>query len=229
MPIVIGLDAAWGGLGIAICTASRPVYVAHHKPGGKKWRTAALIEILQGLEHHVADLAAHSMPGDPLPRVVYEKAPRVYAGRGNQSATAYGLGTMAGGIEVWACRRSWAYPWNVTPDVWRRWWWAKPPKGRRKLKKAAYLQVINSPWKSLLDGLEIHKVPGDYEGPAVDLAEAILIGMGAARRLASPLTANEAPRGPVAWERERRRGTLSRGTVHPQLIAPCDRPNQETT
>lgn len=220
MPIVISFDASWGGLGWALCTANKPVASGHAKLGGRAWRMAALREVLAQLEHQVADLAAHSAPGDPQPRVVIERAPQVYS-RGNQAATGFGLGEIAGAIELWGCRPTWEYPWLIPPDVWRRYWWAKPPRRRARLKRQALLEVQRDPRMAphiadlAWDGSE----PQDYEGPAGDVAEAILLGVGAARRIASPLTADEAPKGPADWRRARADGTAwSAPPSYPQLF-----------
>jgi len=230
VPIVLAFDAAWGGLGVCLCTANAPIYCAHHALKGRAWRMAALIPVLRDLELRIADLHVHAHPSDPAPRVLIEKAPQVYAGRGNQAATAYSLGHLAGALELWACRPTWSYPWAVPSDVWRSWWWKRKPRGRKKCKIAAYNQVHGSPWRKWIDGLRVHDQPRDYEGPAVDVAEAILIGMGAARRLASPLTTGEAPAGPAVWSRARRDGTAHlQITTHPQLIPPISPPRPETT
>lgn len=209
MAIVLAFDASWGCLGWALCTANKPVRTGYAILKSRSWRMAALREVLAELEHHVADLSAHLRPGDSPPRVVIERAPKVYAGRGNQAAIGFGLGQIAGALELWGCRPAWSYPWLVGTDQWRRWWWHKLPRGRVACKTAAVREVERGPWRHHLDGLDRHRDrEGDYEGPAVDVAEAILLGMGAARRDGSQLaTPGEAPRGPVAWERARADGT----------------------
>lgn len=220
MPIVLAFDAGWGGTGWALCTANKPVATGYAKPGGKTWRMVALRELLGQLEHQVADLAAHSHPNDPQPRVVIERAPKFYAGRGNQAAIGFGMGEIAGAIELWGCRPTWEHPWLVTPDVWRRWWWSKPPRGRTKLKRAAVMQIQGSPWRAEIEGLARDgREPQDFEGPAGDVAEAILLGIGAARRIASPLTVNDAPKGPAAWKRARADGSAwTAPPSYPQLF-----------
>lgn len=221
MPVVLSFDAGWGGLGWALCTANKPVASGHAVPGRKAWRMAAIRDLLGELEIRVADLQAHAGRADPRPRVVIEKAPPVYAGRGNQAATAWGMGELCGAIELWACRPTWEYPWLVTPDVWRRWWWSKPPRGRTKLKRAAIMQVQNSPWRAHLDGHAWDgREPNDYEGAAGDVAEGILIGMGAARRIGQPMLTKkqQPPKGPSAWARARLDGTAYlQPAQHPQL------------
>jgi hypothetical protein len=219
MAIVLGMDAAWGGLGWVLCTSNKPVAWGHVKLASRAWRMADLRDQLHQIEHHVADLQAHSRPGDAPPRLVIEKPPPVYAGRGNQAATGIGMGECIGAIELWGCRPVWDYPWLVDPKIWRRWWWSKPPRGRRRCKIAAFDEVRRSPWAGLLDGLDRDRKPGDHEGPAVDMAEACLIGMGAARRLGSVLSAGEAPKGPRKWARARADGTaFVLPPQHPELL-----------
>lgn len=209
MPVVIGVDAGWGGMGIALCTAARPVQVWPAELGRRSWRMAALVELLEEVEAAVCDLQAHAGPNDPPPRVVIEHAPPVYAGRGNQAATGWGMGELAGAIELWGCRRGWAYPWLPSTSAWRSWWWSTLPKGRAAIKRLAY-DTAAVQWGHHLQGLPTDKTITEskrrkvlpYEGLGVDVAEAMLLGVGAARRIASPLIPpDEVPAGPASWRR----------------------------
>lgn len=220
MPIVIGMDAAWSGLGWAVCTLSGPFEVGHIKLSQKTWRMAILIEQLQYIEHVIAELEIRAHPDDNPPRVVIERAPKVYS-RGNQASIGFGLGEIAGAIEVWACRPPWDYPWMPTPDEWRKWWWhSRKRQGRTALKRMAVGEVQRNLWSKCLEPFPLHVEPNDFEGPGVDVAEAILLGMGAARRIASPLVQGEAPAGPAAWKKARKDGTAyDVQQIHPQLFA----------
>lgn len=224
MAIVLGLDCSWKCTGWALCGASGPIKVGYMRLSSKTWRMAALRGLLHDLEREIAELQAYSRPEDPPPLVAIERAPKVYGSRGNQSATAFGLGEITGACELWACRPTWAYPWLVPVATWRGWWGIKA-KGRIKAKAAALRVAIKLPGaRDLLLAVDPSIARLDRPGgptaeslaeePVVDVAEAILQGVGAARQLVARYTSDPPPKGPQAWARARADGSAY--TPHPR-------------
>jgi hypothetical protein len=215
---VLSFDAAWGGVGWSawVMGADKPLPLAwgFDEPGASAWRDVRLQELLAAVDDEVSDC------GFPVVwRVVVERAPWVYGGeKGNQFATGYGLGNIAGRIAAWGLRPTWGYPWFVAVDEWRAWYGLRrvkkegeaPRKRRRKgddspvvpprkigrggYKRAA-LDLVTAQWPHLLTGLSETDAKGKLEGPAVDVAEGALLGAGALLHL------TEAPKGPKGWIR----------------------------
>lgn len=175
--VVLGLDGSWTRCGWALATPLGPLAAGARALGGD-YRERDLGRLLDELGDR-ADL----VPVAPGRRyLVAERAPQVYRGRGNQSATAYGLGLLVGQAQQWALTRpGWYYPWTPGTDDWRRWWWPTERRSGRAASKAAAVWTVQQAWPHLLDGLATHTSAGDWEGPAVDVAEAVLIAVGAAR------------------------------------------------
>jgi hypothetical protein len=186
---VLGFDPSWGGLGWAVKAPGRPLDFGVIDLSSRTWRWDALAAVLED----------HDRQLPPRVRVAIERAPQVYAGRGNQAATAYALGQVSGGILQWATRPGrWAYPWELETKVWRGWW--RIGGGGRKWDRAAYKRAavfyalaLLGDRRGELDALAFD--PDTGEGPRGDAAEAILITEGADRH------ALEAPSGPAAWAR----------------------------
>jgi hypothetical protein len=204
MRITVGLDAAWGGLGWSLATDQGPLAVGHVKLNGSTWRWQALSAYLdEVIAPTISDGELMLGADDPAVRLVIEEPPMVYSGAarakktapgeklgmaGNQAAVGYGLGRLAGALELWSFRRGGlAYPWLVDPRTWRA-WWRVGGKGRAERKQAAVGIVRASGWAR---HLEPHKWTGDDGGAQGDVAEAMLLAVGAARRHA------EAPAGPT--------------------------------
>lgn len=133
---VIAFDAAWGGIGWSawVPGMAGPVPLAwgHAHPKAVTWRELALLETLEAIDDELAD------PGQPVVwRVVIEQAPWVFGGeRGNQFATGYGLGGVAGRIGQWGLRREWGWPWLVKVDLWRGWYGLRNKKPKADTPRA---------------------------------------------------------------------------------------------
>lgn len=184
MPIVLANDASWEGWGIALCTENGPLVVRHAAHVGRTaWRYDTLRTTLEGLEGLVE--------GD-RPRIVVETAQAVYR-RGNQAATAQGLGQLSGALLLWGTRPGvLPYPWGVTPETWRAWWTPTRAAKRARWKAWAVRTVQALGWGSHLDP---YPWEGEDGGACADVAEAILLGVGAARH------DGDAPAGPRRWSR----------------------------
>lgn len=203
MRITLGLDAAWGGLGWSLATDQGPLAVGHVKLSGSTWRWAALSAYLDDvIAPAISDGELMLAPADPPVRLIIEEPPMIYSGAdrrrkanpgeklgpaGNQTAVGYGLGRLAGALELWSVRRGGlAYPWLVDPRTWRS-WWRVGGKGRGERKRAAVDTVRANGWARHLTP---HTWTGDDGGAQGDVAEAMLLAVGGARR------DSEAPAGP---------------------------------
>jgi hypothetical protein len=178
--IVFGCDAAWGGLGYCLASARGPYTVGHVKLGGRAWRWDALDKELVRF-----DKLLEPFVRDEELVVAVEQPPSVFSGRGNQSTTSYGLGTMCGALLLWAARQrrpGWRYPWAVPVSDWRGWWNIRG-KGTEAKKAAALWTVKRHGW-----GGFIEPWTGDAQA---DVAEALLLAVGAAMR---PELAPKGPR-----------------------------------
>lgn len=220
MNVVLGMDAAWGGLGWCLATEQGPVSAGHVVLRGAAYRWPALLRWLDTtIRPEITDGELLRGPADAPLRLVIEEPPVVYSGAsrgprapaggdlldrmadaaqqargearaaGNQSATCYGLGRLAGALEFWwAANPALAYPWLVDPAHWRK-WWKLGGRGRVERKQAAVDLVTTLRWGRLLGD---HKWNSASGGPRADVAEAILLAVGAARN------ASEAPAGPMS-------------------------------
>ncbi len=210
--IVVGMDAAWGGWGWCLADQDGPRQAGHvvmGPPSRKKrstHRTARLAAYLAGpIAHALADGGLARASASPRLRVAIELPPSQYA-TGRQSA-ALGLGRLVGALELWATRPSLAYPWMLEPTEWRAWWDIAPTRRGRNgddLKREAIFQVparFGSQWvdpfplgpKKKRKGAPARMPKTDTPGPRGDVAEAILIAVGAA------LYNDDAPAGPTSW------------------------------
>lgn len=197
MPVVLANDASWSGWGWALADERGPIEVGHLKLSSRAWPAAALQdELCRGRVAHVlADAQLCRAPGDALVRVVVERPPPRYAGGSQGRAAAISL--IVGALMYWGTRPDQlAYPWLLEPRTWRTWWNIGTGRGWDRLtqKKAAIRQVEVGGWGRHLKGLD------GVDGPLGDVAESILLGVGAARR---PM---EAPRGPATWHAPGRGG-----------------------
>ena len=190
--LVLGNDAAWGGWGWCLATDTNgPIEVGWCKLGQRAWREADLRAYLDELDGRLAEAALEVLsPGDPSPRVVVEKAPKVYSGRGNQSVIGFGMGEVHGALKVHFARPDLAYPWSVMPDEWRPWWGLT---GKRADVKRAAVHLVRRSLKR--EDLLEPWWDTDPDGPLGDVAEAVLIAYGAAQRF------EMGPKGPRGWRR----------------------------
>ena len=211
MNVVLAADAAWGGMGLALVTEQGPTDTAHVRLSGATWRWPALGRWLDGdVARIVADGELLRGAADPPLRLVVEKPPAVYSGverwnasrqghlpsapagkAGNQSATCYGLGRLAGALEWWWIREhpDLGYPWLVEPREWRT-WMKVGGTGRVARKRAAVQLCRLAGWGRFLDPFPWDDAPEHAGGAMGDVAEAVLLGVGAARN------ATLAPPGP---------------------------------
>lgn len=192
--IVLASDVAWDGWGWAVCRREGPLWTGHVRLAGgwEFWKLRRYLEDV--LEAELAEAKALRRAGDPPVGLAIERPPKVYR-RGNQAATGWGLGKIVGPLAVWGTRpegEELRYPWLLYPKEWRTWHGLKG--GRDKVKARAVELVHRNGWGEHLAG---HGGPvRDPDGkirqwPEADVAEAILLGVGAARR------PGEWPRGPV--------------------------------
>jgi len=200
--LTLASDLSWGGWGWSAGTAAGPLAVGHVRPGAPTWRWPAVAAYLDGpFAAAVVDLQLRRGPEDPPVRIVIEEPPMVYSGAsrggkagrpiGNQSATAYGLGTLSGAVQLWTVQRGdLGYPWLVDPRTWRG-WMGVGGKGRLERKQRAVQFVRLNGWGRLLDPYPWDPDPEAAGGAQGDVAEAILLQVGAARH------ATEAPAGPA--------------------------------
>lgn len=186
----LGIDAAWGGMGLCLATQHGPVEMCHVALGQRTYRYHALLEWADANVERMM-LHAELRRGDVDPPCVLaiEEAPMVYStknrggGKGNQAQICYSLGTLAGALAMYwieARRRALVEPvapWFVPVGDWRFWWGVRS-KGRAALKAAAITCVRQQGWEQHLDGLVYDPEDG---GPMGDAAEGILLAVGAAR------------------------------------------------
>jgi hypothetical protein len=201
MPVILGHDAGWGGWGWCLGTERGPWAVGHQAIGGRAWRWSDFRQALGELDELLA-AAPRERPelGGPV-RVAVETAPAVYrgAGRGrggNQAATGQGMGQIQGGILLWGTRPgSMLYPWEIEVAEWRAWWGIRGLKDRARYKLAAIKLVGQLGWGARLEDYP-DPGPEDDHGPRGDVAEAILLTVGAARH---PEAAPKGPQRDPAW------------------------------
>lgn len=201
MTLVVGHDAAWGGWGACIAVGETPIAVRHVALSGRRWRwdalAAELVALRQWVEQH--QLAADA---DQVLTVV-EHSPTHYsrATRGratNEAVVNWALGSLAGPILTNAAAWGWRSPWDLDVKTWRSWWGIAGGGSRTATKGAAINMVVSLGWQQhlveygwqrgcLSSPTSAAKIA---EGPCGDVAEAILIALGASMRL------NLAPAGP---------------------------------
>lgn len=168
--IVLALDPAWGGTGWALCNAERPIRYGRAVPSGH-WRWSRMDVLCSELR----DLL------DEPARMVIEIPPNKHQGvrgRANRK-TLRGLSMCVGALIGALGPHCTGYPWELQPQEWRAWWGLQ--RGRRDRLKAAAVMMANG----LGASLDANRDGSD------DVAEAVLLGVGAAQRL------DLAPKGPT--------------------------------
>ena len=206
----IGIDAAWGGMGLCLATQHGPVEMCHVALSGRTYRYNALLEWADAnVERLMLRAETRRGKNDPPCVLAIEEAPMVYStknrggGKGNQAQVCYSLGTLAGSLAMYwieARRRAElppVAPWFVPVRNWR-FWWRITGVGRPALKASAILCVQQQGWERHLAGLVHDQEDG---GPMGDAAEGILLAVGAARH------AEKAP----AWGPTKNRAISGKG------------------
>lgn len=187
-PIVLSFDAAWGGSGWAISDTSGPIVFGSAVPDGD-WRWDRARRLVLELRQVAQELAAEA--GASELRLVVERAPLRYSWKGraegdrrgsDPTSVVRGLSELVGAVAVQGVWPGWAYPWDLEPEAWRSWW---SLRGKREAVKAYAIRNVEILWPWTRPGLA---EAGELAG---DVAEAILIGAGAAKRF------NEGPKGPT--------------------------------
>lgn len=190
----IGIDAAWGGMGLCLATESGPIEMQHVVLGRRKYRFQALTEWCDAhIERMMLHVELNREIDDPPCVFAIEEPPMVYSsknrggGKGNQAQVCYSLGMLSGALAMyWIRARLRAElplttePWLVNPAEWRAWWRIRG-RGRAELKAAAIRAVQQHGWSRHIQGLDYDPEDG---GPAGDAAEGILLAVGAARNAA---------------------------------------------
>jgi len=171
----IGHDGSWNGHGWALCTADGPFFVGWSRHSHENSdRFFHLDRFLLGPYAEAVEMAREAgAPAAPL--VALE---RPHKGKHRSAAVPYSLGQLTGALALDAHRRGLPAV-ELTPDEWRK-WWRIGGRGRKAKKTYAVDLVELMNWGSFLDPYQDGKGP---EGKIGDVAEAILIGTGAARRL----------------------------------------------
>lgn len=219
MPVVLANDGSFGGWGIALCAEDGPRRVAHVRLETKSYRWAAYLDALEEtVDPFVGDAALLAADRGERPRLVVERVPDVMGGgfakkrrpnpfgppeppgrdgngvgAANPTLTSFGLGLFVGPLMLYGARPGWSYPWDVKPGEWRAWWRFRGVKGRVAFKRAAVETVRLAGWGRFL---EPFPEKGEDLGPRGDVAEAILLGVGAARN------ERDAPTGPAKGVRK---------------------------
>lgn len=186
--VVLALDAAWDRTGWAICDADGPLVFGDARPDGE-WRHAKAAALFRELRAEAQELAI-GRDADPI--LVVERCGTHYSwqapkrGKDDQrgadpTRVVRGLSEIVGSSANAGVGVGWRYPWLIEPNDWRSWWRLRG--GGREKVKAAAVALVGCAWPAVGKVLEAR-------GDAGDVAEAILLGVGAARR------STEAPTGP---------------------------------
>tara|TARA_R110002110_G_scaffold30588_23_gene108233 strand:- start:101 stop:778 length:678 start_codon:yes stop_codon:yes gene_type:complete len=208
--LTLGNDAAWGGWGQCLADAARgPLWVGWQKLGGRTWRWTVLREALAELDQ-LSQLRSIRVVVEKPPAVYKGAGRHGQHGKraGNQAVVGYGMGQLIGPILAWGeghhvldesmqphnpeSPTRWPYPWEVEVSEWRGWWNLRGIRGGREAYKlAALIQVERLGWAEehltqygWAPGLGMaaqRKLVADGQ-PCGDVAEAILIAVGAAMR-----------------------------------------------
>lgn len=180
--VVIGLDGAWGGTGWAVCTEEGPWEWGWALPEGA-WKWTRLESMIRELSR-LASGVQIATDAEAI-RIVVERTPLHHGGVGGKGdprivvrAISELVGGSARGIP------GFAYPWILEPKEWRAWWGLR---GARHVLKYHAIQTVGALWPDVRAGLDAL----EDQDRAGDVAEAILIGVGAARH------ASGAPAGPA--------------------------------
>lgn len=179
--VVLGLDAAWGGLGWCVATKDGPYAAGWGAPGRRPARRiedlAGLLEVARGR----VDAIARGQGARIV--VAVEEPPPVFMGQANKTAIGVGLGRAIGATTMFfALRLPLATIEDIPIATWRGWW--RPlVRGRKReeLKASAVAAVRTLGWASHLPS------KGGKDAPA-DVAEAILLAVGRARNGERQLT-----------------------------------------
>lgn len=185
--IVLSADASWKTTGWAISDAKGPIVFGDARLSGD-WRYAKAQVLVRELRAEAVDLA---IGRDATPIAVIERAGTHYSWQdakrqagdkrgADPTVVVRGLSECVGAIALGTVWPGWGYPWLIEPNDWRAWW---NLRGRREGLKRAALALVGAHWPA------IHRVLV-RRGDEGDVAEAILLGVGAARR------ESEAPTGP---------------------------------
>jgi len=200
MPAIFGHDAGWGGWGFCLATEKGPWHTGHVKLDGKAWRWSDMHAQLHEMDKTIAEAATHPEIG--APRIVVEIAPAVYSGRGreskgNQAATAQGMGQIQGAILAWGTRPGvLPYPWEMEVATWRGWWGIRKWPSRTQYKAAAIRLVNSLGWGQYIEDFPDGGPEHDH-APRSDVAEAILMSVYGAR---NPLCAPTGPQRDPRWK-----------------------------
>lgn len=181
MNLILANDTSWKGWGWCLASKNGPLQVGHFKTKST-WKWSKLRINLQELDGILKNHSEHTI------RVATEKPLFVYS-RGNQAATGFGIGQLSGPVMLWGTRPGeLLYPWEISVDDWRGWWYSGKNLKRDVWKLWAIRMVSTMGWARFLDDFDYEQ---DGGGPKGDVAEAILMGVGAAMR------PKLAPKGPV--------------------------------
>lgn len=173
MAVVLAADAAWGGLGWCLATEGGPLTAGHIVLKARARR----VEALQGyLDALWLPLLEEQRKAGSEPRIVIEAMPEVYR-RGNQANVGYGLGRITGSIEMWAVIRGFAEPELMGVREWRSYWSIVGPREAAKARAIRLVEGLR--WGAFLRRPNGAPLNDDARG---DVAEAILLGMAAARK-----------------------------------------------
>lgn len=206
--LTLGQDASWTGWGICLANQDGPIRVGHlalgppnrrprrtqHNPDPQlqpTHRPQRLRAFLDGpLEHLLCEAQLLRGPGDPLVRVAIEVPPLGF--RRGQPSAYVGVGRLVGALELWATRSYLLAPWVLEPGPWRAWWGIAPTrKGRGSAElKADAIRLVERTWGPAILQAYRRTAKG---GPRGDVAEAILIAVGASRH------PEQAPPSPLEW------------------------------
>lgn len=212
MNLTVGFDASWGGTGWCIATQDGPKEAGFIRTQGD-YRMLKMVEFLHQLDLKIAGYQVQLSPASPPPVCVIERLPWAYSRMGSQVRTVYGISGCAHVIAGHYARPDWGYPWLIPPrgdkkkptkknpippptePGWRQ-WWGITGKGRHAKKRSAIRTVRRLHWGYLLDALPLkggQDVDVNGDGPRGDVAEGILIAVGAAKHRA------QAPKMPRKW------------------------------
>ena len=212
---ILGNDQSWSGWGRCLATKDGPIWADHVANLGRKtYRWHALAAELARLDEMCP------RPAEPgTIRLVAEKPPMKMSKQGSRRrgadvapqtpASVFGMGTLAGPLLTWGARPGWLSPWLVDirqdydrrkmpkgPPGWRSWWGITGCSSRRDYKVSAICVVDRYGWGELLEPygwrkrMQLGQLYDICEKAAGDVAESILIAVGAARH------PEQAPRSP---------------------------------
>lgn len=195
----MALDPGWSKTAWAVCVRTGPLTTGVFRPDSVYRPQMVALELTNAA---LAD-------GHHLDGVLVESLPSVLSTSGSRPLTpesAQGVGELRGHIMAWAAA-------NETPSAsvqpggkrsagWRSWWIdprRRAPRGTAQWKLWAYRLVVMLGWG---DAVQSHLgEPSDPNDERCDVAEAVLMGVGAIRHgVAFPSPKRELhPTGRVLW------------------------------